>query len=68
MDKGKVSKIRKKRAQEIFFFFFSITQESFSAKGEEDIEETDMRGHNAAEMPSIWEDAISWSNSILSLT
>lgn len=51
-----------------FFFFFQFTQEDFRAKGEEDIEGTDMRGHNVAEMPSIWEDAISWSNSILSLT
>lgn len=55
------------RAKEIFPFF-SLTQEYFRAKGEEDLEETDMMGYNVAEMPSIWEDAISWSNSILSLT
>ena len=67
MDKRKVSKIRNGEERR-FFFFFSIIQEYFRAKGEEDMEETDMRGHNVAKMPSIWEDAISWSNSILSLT
>lgn len=64
MDKRRVSKMRKQELRRIIIF--SITQEYFRAKG--DIEETDMRGHNAAEMPSIWDDAISGSNLILSLT
>ena len=47
---------------------FSITQEYFGSKVEKDIEETDMGGgDNVDKMPTIWEDAISWSNFVLDL-